>query len=208
MTTGLCDLRSRAQTTVSDEEELRLRWRLIDVRVNPYGVERLVHLLRLLRPAPHAWVTRAQRIVLDRGVLTDRDLAEVGRKLESDPMFRRRFDSDPVTAAEETGMRELALGLKREMRDLVALAERITTDDAFRSELDADPVAALVAAGMPAGTAEPLLHALAAPDEALTKLPEVVAHQHEQESRRAQLLILLLGTTAVVERIRTTTAGP
>ena len=184
-----------------------MRWRLIDVRVKPYGVERLVHLLRLLRPAPDSWVTRAQRIVLDRGVLTDRDLAELGGKLESDPMFRERFDSDPVAAAEETGMRELALRLKREMRDLVALAERITNDDAFRSELDADPVAALVAAGMPAGTAEPLLHALAVPDEVLTKLPDVVAHQHEQVSRRARLLILLLGTTAVAEKIRTTPTG-
>jgi putative modified peptide len=123
-------------------------------------------------------------------------------------MFRERFDSDPVAAAEETGMRELALTLKREMRDLVALAERITNDDAFRSELDADPVAALVAAGMPAGTAEPLLHALAVPDEVLTKLPDVVAHQHERVSRRARLLILLLGTTAVAEKIRTTPTGP
>jgi putative modified peptide len=201
-------MRSRPQTTVSDEEELRLQWRLIDVRVNPYGVERLVHLLRLLRPAPHGWVTRAQQIDLDRGVLTDHDLAELGRKLESDPMFRKRFNSDPVTAAEETGMRELALRLKREMRDLVSLAERITNDDAFRSKLDADPVAALVAAGMPAGTAEPLLHVLAVPEEVLTKLPDVVAHQHEQVSRRARLLILLLGTTAVAEKIRTTPTGP
>jgi putative modified peptide len=122
-------------------------------------------------------------------------------------MFRQRFDSDPVAAADETGMRELALRLKREMRDLVALAERITNDDAFRSELDADPVAALVVAGMPAETAEPLLHALAVPDEVLTRLPDVAAHQHEQVSRRARLLILLLGTTAVVEKIRTPTTG-
>ena len=128
--------------------------------------------------------------------------------LESDPMFRQRFDSDPVTAVEEAGMRELALRLKREMRDLVALAERIANDDAFRSELDADPVAALVAAGMPAATAEPLLHALAVPDEMLTKLPEVVAHHHGQVSRRARLLILLLGTTAVAEKIRITPTGP
>jgi hypothetical protein len=104
-------------------------------------------------------------------------------------------------------MRELALRLEREMRDLVALAERITNDDVFRSELEADPVAALVAAGMPAETAEPLLHALAVPDEMLTRLPEVVAHQHEQAPRRARVLIPLLGTSAAVERIRTTTTG-
>jgi putative modified peptide len=184
-----------------------LRWRLMDVPVNPSGVERLMHLLRLLRPAPHGWVAKAQRIALDMSVLTDRDLAELGRKLESDPMFRQRFDSDPIAAAEESGMRELALRLKREMHELVALAERIANDDVFRSELDADPVAALVAAGMPAGTAEPLLQALAVREEVLAKLPEVVAHQYEQVPRKARLLILLLGTTAVVEKIRVTSTG-
>jgi putative modified peptide len=144
---------------------------------------------------------------LDMSVLTDRDLAELGRKLESDSAFRLRFDSDPVAAAEETGMRELASRLKREMRDLVVLAERIANDDVFRSELDADPVAALVAAGMPAGTAEPFLQALAVRDEVLAKLPDVVAHQFEQVPRKARLLILLLGTTAVVENIRATRTG-
>ena len=63
-------------------------------------------------------------------------------------------------------------------------------------------MAALVAAGMPAATAEPLLQALAVPDDVLAKLPEVVAHQYEQPPLRARLLILLLGSTAVAEKIR------
>ena len=104
-------------------------------------------------------------------------------------------------------MRELALALEREMRELVALAERIANDDVYRAELDTDPMAALVAAGMPAATAEPLLQALAVPDEVLAMLPEVVAHQHEQLPLKARLLILLLGSTAVAEKIRAATRG-
>jgi hypothetical protein len=190
---------------------------LIDVPVNPYGDERLALLLPLLRPAPQGWVAKAQRIPLDVSVrdqpvaegrrLTDGDLAELGRELEIDPMFRQRFDADPVAAAEAAGMRELALGLEREMRELVALAERIANDEVYRAELDTDPVAALVAAGMPAATAGPLLQALAVPDEVLAKLPEVVAHQYEQLPLKARLLILLLGSTAVAEKIRSATRG-
>jgi putative modified peptide len=189
---------------------------LFDVPVNPYGDVRLAQLLRLLRPAPQDWVTKAQRIPLDMSVrdpvaeerkLTDDDLAELGRKLEIDPMFRQRFDADPVAAAEAAGMHELALALEREMRELVALAERIANDDVYRAELDTDPVAALVAAGMPAATAEPLLQALAVPDEVLAKLPEVVAHQYEQLPLKARLLILLLGRPAVAEKIRAATRG-
>lgn len=190
---------------------------LSDVPVNPDGDGRLARLLRLLRPAPQGWVTKAQRIPLDMSVrdqtaveerrLTDGDLAELGRKLESDPMFRRRFDADPVAAAEAAGMRELASGLEREMRGLVALAERIANDDVYRAELETDPVAALVAAGMPAATAEPLLQALAVPDEVLAKLPDVVAHRYEQLPLKARLLILLLGSTAVVEKTRSAASG-
>ena len=170
--------------------------------VNPDGDERLARLLRLLRPAPRGWVMKAQRIPLDMSVLTDHDLAELGRELEVDPIFRQRFDADPVAAAEAAGMRELALGLEREIRELVALAKRIANDDVYRAELDAEPVAALVAAGMPAATAEPLLQALAVPDEVLAMLPEVVAHQHEQLPLKARLLILLLGRPAVTDKIR------
>jgi hypothetical protein len=173
----------------------------VGVSVDRYSVDRLVRLLQLLRPAPHGWLTKAQRIASDFGVLTDHDLATLGRKLESDPIFRQRFDSDPVAASEEIGMRGLALRLEREMRELVALAERLTNDNAFRSELDTDPAAALVAA-MPEGTAEPFLLALGASDEVLAKLPEVVAHQHEHMPPTTRLLILLLGTSAVAETLR------
>ena len=196
---------------------MHLRWRLIDVPVNSYGVERLAHLLRLLRPAPLGWVTKVHRILLDLSVrdqpvveernLTDGELVELGRKLEIDRLFRQRFDANPVATAEAAGMRELALGLEWELRELVALAERIANDDVYRAELDTDPVAALVAAGMPAATAEPLLRALALPDEVLAKLPEVVAHRYEQLPLKARLLILLLGSTAVAEKIRSATRG-
>ena len=145
--------------------------------------------------------------MVEESRLKDGDLAELGRALEIDPMFRQRFDADPVAAAEAAGMPELALGLEREMREVVALAERIANDDVYRDELNADPVAALVAAGMPAATAEPLLQALAVPDEVLAKLPDVVAHEHEQLPLRARLLILVLGSTAVAEKIRAATRG-
>jgi hypothetical protein len=180
------------------------------------GDEGVARLLRLLRPAPEGWVTKAQRIPLDVSVpqrplavetLTDGDLAELGRKLEIDSTFRRRFNADPVAAAEAAGMHELALGLEREIRELGCLAERIANDDAYRAELVADPVAALVGAGMPVATAEPLLLALAVPDAMLARLPEVVAHQHEQLPIKARLLILLLGSTAVAEQIRSPEPG-
>jgi hypothetical protein len=190
---------------------------LFDVPVNPYGDARLARLLRLLRPVPHGWVAQAQRLPLDMRVrgqlaaeergLTDGDLAELGRQLELDPVFRHRFDADPVDAAEAAGMRELALGLEQEMRELVAFAERIANDDLYRAELDRDPVAALVATGMPAAAAEPLLQALAVPDEVLAKLPEVVAHQYEQLPLKTRLLILLLGRPAATERLRAAIRG-
>jgi putative modified peptide len=151
-------------------------------------------------------IIRDQREAAERG-LTDGDLAELGRKLEIDLMFRQRFDVDPVAAAEGAGMHLVALGLKREMLELVALAERIANDDVYRAELQADPVGALVAVGMPAATAEPLLEALAVPDEVLAMLPDVVAHQHEQLPIEARLLILLLGSTAVAEKIRSAASG-
>ena len=183
---------------------------MFDVPVNSYGDVRLARLLRLLRPAPRGLVTKAQRIPFDssaREKLTDGELAELGRKLEIDPMFRQRFDADPVAAAEAARMHELASGLQREMRELVALAERIANDDVYRAELHKDPVTALVAAGMPATTAEPLLQALSVPDEVLAKLPEVVAHQHEEVPLRARLLVFLLGRPAVAEKIRAASRG-
>jgi len=175
------------------------------VPVNPHDDARLVHLLQLLRPAPHDWITRAQRISDSPAAattLTDRDLAELGHELEVDPAFRQRFDADPVAAVEAAGMQELASRLDEELRELVALAERIANDTVYRSELDADPVNALAATDLPAATAESLLRALAVPDDVLAKLPDVVAHHHEEQPLRARLLILLLGSSAVAEKIR------
>ncbi|MBA2642930.1 MAG: hypothetical protein H0U82_08395 [Actinobacteria bacterium] len=139
--------------------------------------------------------------------MTDGDLAKLRQKLEIDPTFRQLFDADPVAAAESAEMHELAVGLEREMRELVALAERIAHDDAYRGELTADPLAALATAGMPAAIAEPLLQTRAVPDEVLAKLPDVVAHQHEQLSLKARLLFLLLDSTAITEELRSATPG-
>jgi hypothetical protein len=154
---------------------------------------------------------RAKRIFVDhrlsdtpapaRKVLTNGDLARLQRTLEADPMFRRRFDADPVAAAEKAGMRDVAVGLKQEIRELVALAERVAYDDAFRTNLEVDPVAVLNAVGMPEAAAEQLLKALDVPDEVLARMPEVVAHRHQELPLKAHLLILLLGSTAVTERM-------
>ncbi len=133
--------------------------------------------------------------------LTEGDLAELVRALD-DPLFRLRFDADPVAATQAAGLHELALRLAGEMRGLVALAERIAHDDVFRIALDADPLAALAAAGLPTAAAEPLLQALAVPDDVLASLPEVVAHQHAEPPLKARLLVTLLGSKTIVETIR------
>jgi hypothetical protein len=185
---------------------------LNDVRVNPYSDERLARLLRLLRPAPTGWVTKAQRTLLNmiaqdqreaaESGLTDVHLAQLGHELQIDATFRQRFDLDPVAAVEAAGMRTLAVALEREMRELVALAERIANDVDYRADLHRDPVAALVGAGVPAAAAEPLLEALGMPDDVLAKLPEVVAHQYEEPPHKTRLLLFLLGSTAFAETIR------
>jgi putative modified peptide len=154
---------------------------------------------------------RAKRIFVDhrvsdtpapaRKLLTNSDLARLQRTLEADPMFRRRFDADPVAAAQGAGMPDVAVGLEQEIRELVALAERVAYDDVFRAKLDEDPVAALDAAGMPEAAAEQLLKALDVPDEVLARIPEVVAHRQQELPLKAHLLILLLGSTAVTERM-------
>jgi hypothetical protein len=188
---------------------------LNDVRVEPYGDERLARLLRLLRPVPQGWATKAQQTLLNmitedqreaaESRLTDGDLAQLGRELEIDATFRQRFDLDPVAAVEAAGMHKLALALEREMRELVALAERIANDVGYRADLQVDPIAALVAAGVPATTAEPLLEALGMPDDVLAKLPDVVAHQHEETPLKTRLLLLLLGSSAFAKTLRSAT---
>ena len=168
-----------------------------------YDEERLGELLQILRPAPEAWVRRAQEIPLGPP-LTDSDVSELARKLETDEGFRKRFDADPVAAAEFAGMSGLAGQLKREMRDLVALAERVTSDSAYRAKLEDDPNGVLVAAGVPSESAESLLRALDLPEDLLDKL-EVVAHRAEKLSLKDRLVMLLLGTSALDEAIRAAT---
>ena len=69
------------------------------------------------------------------------------------------------------------------------------------------PFFALATAGVPATIAETLLQTLAVPDEVLAKLPDVVAHQHEQLSLEARLLILLLDSAAIIEKLRSVSPG-
>lgn len=181
------------------------------VALNAYSRERLAYLLRLLRPAPHRWVTKAQSTILemlaldraaaDATSLTETQLAELGHALERDPAFRRSFDTDPVAAAEAAGWSDLARGLEREMRGLVALAERIAADESFRAELGRDPRRVLVASGVPSAIAEPLRQALEGSD-AGSMVSDVVAHQHEQLPLTPSLISLLLRSSAFAEHIR------
>ena len=176
-----------------------------------YGDERLARLLSVLRPAPQVWVMRAKRIFVDPTVrippapagkpLTDNQLANLRRALELDPLFRRRFDADPVAAAEAAGMRDVAAGLEQELRGLVAFAERIARESDLRAELETDPLAALAAAGFPDAATASLLTVLHQ-GEAQAMLPEVVAHHHQQPPPRGQVLIILLGSAAVTDKIR------
>ena len=168
-----------------------------------YDEGRLARLPRLLRAAPQEWIRTAQRIPFRTMTLTDRDLEELGRKLERDPSFRKRFDADPAAAAEAAGMQELAARLRQEIRELVALAERVATDGAYRAELAAEPIAALEAVGVPAGSAESLLPLLAVPAEVLEEVPDVVAHGLGERALEERLLILLLTSAAVSDELRT-----
>ena len=167
-----------------------------------YDEGRLARLLRLLRAAPQEWIRRAQRIPFRSMTLTDRDLEELGRKLERDPSFRQQFDADPAAAAEAAGMLELGVRLRQEIRELVALAERVATDGAYRAELAAEPIPALEAVGVPAGSAESLLPLLAVPAETLENVPDVVAHRLGDEAFEERLLILLLTCRAVADELR------
>ena len=170
-----------------------------------YDEGRLVRLLRLLRAVPEEWIRRAQRIPLERApetALRDRDVRELGRKLEREPSFRQQFDADPVAAAEAAGLHELSMRLQREIRELVAFAERVANDEAYRVELAADPIAALGAAGFSAGSAEPLLQVLGAPTDVLAKLPEVEAHALGGQAVRERLLLFLLASKTFADEIR------
>jgi hypothetical protein len=176
--------------------------------------ERLGRLLRLLRPAPEGWVARARQIFTSQDIavvrasaetITGADVDALARLLENDD-FRARFDADPIAAAEEVGLHELALRLDQDLRNLVALAERIAADTAYRAELKADPATALADAGMPQASVEPFLAALHHPDRALANAPDVVAHHQEPLSPEARALMLLLGSASVEQRLRAAAA--
>jgi hypothetical protein len=166
-----------------------------------YHVERLADLLRLLRPAPLAWVCRAQQIPLDHAVGPD-DVGELMRKLEADPTFRQRFDDDPVGATAEAGLDGLAVQLQDEWVSLAAVVERIAADESYRRELDDDPVTTLGAAGLPGEAVEDFLETLGSMEMALTKLPEVAAHRNERRRPRVVLLTLLIGTRRIGDELR------
>jgi hypothetical protein len=172
-----------------------------------YDEKRLVRLLRLLRAAPREWIRRAQRIPAELGdrprrTLTARDVEELGRRLERDPSFRQQFDANPVAAVEAAAMYELGLRLQRDIQELVALAERVARDDAYRADLAQDPLAVLTAAGLPVGSAEPLLQVLVLQTEAPALLPDVEAHVLGERPPEERLLLLLLTSRAVVEELR------
>ena len=150
-----------------------------------YDEARLVRLLRLLRAAPVEWVRRAQRIPLGSAPLTDRDLEELGRRLEQDASFRREFDVDPVAAAKAAGMGELGARLEYEIGELIALAGRVARDANRRDELVGalgDPAAALVVLSVPGA--------------------EVEAHALEARPLEERALLLALSSAAVADELR------
>ena len=159
-----------------------------------YDEGRLVRLLRLLRIPPLEWVRRAQRIPLTSALLSDRDLAELGRRLEVDPSFRRDFDADPVAAADRAGMREIGVRLQRELRELVALAERVAGDEVRRAEL----MAALGDESAPVAGAKPVLELLAVASTGA----DVEAHGVDKPGATESLLLLLLTSPSVADELR------
>ena len=114
----------------------------------------LTDVLKTIRPIAGGVSSANQRfasgpvaIPLGSAPLTDRDVEELGRKLEQDASFRRKFDVDPVAAAKAAGMRELGARLEYEIGELIALAGRVARDANRRDELVGalgDPAAALV----------------------------------------------------------------
>ena len=61
--------------------------------------ERLAELIALLPPAPEPWVEMAARIPR-----TERDLADVQRRLEEDALLREALRRDPDRALREAGL--------------------------------------------------------------------------------------------------------
>jgi hypothetical protein len=158
-----------------------------------YDEARLARLLRLLRAAPGEWVRRAQRIPLRTVTLTDRDVEELGAKLERDESFRRAFDSDPVAAVQAAGMGELASRLAYEIGELVALAGQVARDASRGYELDT---------ALSAGETKP---------EAVLQLisgSEVEAHALQPGPLEERALLLALTSAAVVDELRAVVNRP
>lgn len=154
-----------------------------------YDEAGLVRLLRLLRAAPGEWVRRAQRIPLRTVTLTDRDVEELGAKLERDESFRRAFDSDPVAAVKAAGMADLAYRLEYEIGELVALAGQVARDASRGYEL---------ATALSADETEP---------ESVLELlsgSEVVAHAAQPRPLEERALLLALTSAAVTNELRAT----
>jgi hypothetical protein len=128
---------------------------------------------------------------LTSALLSDRDLAELGRKLDQDLSFRRDFDADPIAAAEAAGMQEVAVRLERELRELVALAEEVAKNDARRADL----VASLGDERAPVAGAKPLLELLAVGSD-------VEAHVLDKPAADESLLLLLLTSPGVAAELR------
>jgi hypothetical protein len=158
-----------------------------------YDEARLARLLRLLRAAPGEWVRRAQRIPLRTVTLTDRDVEELGAKLDRDESFRRAFDSDPVAAVQAAGMGELASRLAYEIGELVALAGQVARDASRGYELDT---------ALSAGETE---------REAVLQLisgSEVEAHALRPGPLEERALLLALTSAAVTDELRAVVNRP
>ena len=176
---------------------------LIDVPVNSHGDARLARLLRLLRPAPEAWVARAQRIPLgdEPSGSTGRGRDRTDRWRPGDPREGAR-DRPGVSAALRRRPRRCGRG-GRAARARVgtgagaARARSSCRADRKRRRLPGRaaprPGGGARRCGYAHGDRRALLRALAVPDEVLAKLPDFVAHQHEQLPIKARLCFFSSG---------------
>jgi hypothetical protein len=119
----------------------------------------------------------------------NRDVEELGAKLERDESFRRAFDSDPVAAVQAAGMGALASRLEYEIGELVALARQVARDASRGYELDT---------ALSADETEP---------ESVLELlsgSEVVAHAAQPRPLEERALLLVLTSAAVTDELRAT----
>jgi hypothetical protein len=89
--------------------------------------------------------------------------------------------------------------------DLALLARQLDSDSTFKQRFDADPLAALESAELRELTEHLRVeweHLLAAPEEWLDEIPEVVAHGGEELEPELRLRVLLLESTATRAKLR------